>query len=82
MIFVAVLAALTAYVAAPLYRASVAAGGDEGRGALEARRDALIAALRELELDHQRGALDEDGYLRLRAATEAEAAAVLRRLAD
>lgn len=79
MIVLCVLAALTAFVAAPLYRPRAAEPADE-RGALRARRDVLVAELRELELDRASGALEASEYERSRAAAEAEAAELFRAL--
>lgn len=77
----AVIVTLAAFVAAPLYR--VTADSDpKDRPELEARRDSLIAALRELELDHASGLVEEDVYTSERMQLESEAASLLRRLSE
>jgi hypothetical protein len=67
-----VLVALTAFVAAPLYTPSApnAAVGDPS---IQARHEALVRALRELEVDHASGLLPDGDYERERAALEREA---------
>lgn len=75
----AILAALTAFVAAPLYR-RLPVATDTGRAELEARRDVLLATLRELEIDRRSGLVAEDEYLSQRDAAETQAGDVLRRL--
>jgi hypothetical protein len=69
-------------VAAPLYRprdASMPVPSD--RAALEARRDVLVAELREIGIDHAAGVLDDADYARARTTAEAEAARIVRALA-
>lgn len=81
LIFVVVLAALTCYVAAPLYAPARPAGVDTAeRARLLARREALVEALREVELDRLAGGIDEAEHAHERATLEAEAAAILRAL--
>lgn len=72
VVFAVILIALAAFVAAPLY----------GRGSLQptedpsvsnARRDALLAALRELEVDKASGLLDSAEYETERSALESQA---------
>lgn len=71
---------LAAFVAVPLYGAS-SGGTDAGqRGVLEARREELTGALRELEWDHASGLVDPEEYRRQRSTYEAELAGVLRGL--
>lgn len=93
LIFLVVCCALAAFVAAPLYRRTArtpaqAPTTDAARTAarkpttdeLEARREALTATLRELELDRASGLLDEADYERERAHLEAELLRVLEGL--
>ncbi len=59
-------------------------GRDKGppasAGELIARRDALYAALKDAEFDHETGKLTEEDYQAVRNRTMAEAAGVLRQL--
>lgn len=71
---------LTAFVAAPLYRAP-AGPPTPDRTDLQARREALRGALRELEWDRGSGLLDPREHRRQREEYEVELAAVLRELA-
>lgn len=80
LILFAVIVALAAFVAAPLYRVQGVEPPDRG-AELEARRDALLRALREIEIDHTSGLIPDQDYETQRAAMEAEAADLLRRLA-
>lgn len=77
LIFLVALCALAAFVAAPLYRRAESTQADPTAAELEARRDALTATLRELELDRASGLLDEADYRRERAHLEAELLEVL-----
>jgi hypothetical protein len=49
---------------------------------LRERRDAALLALRELELDHDTGKLDDEDYATARAELRAEAVAALAALDD
>lgn len=82
MIFVLVLAALTAFVAAPLYGRPPRAEHGAGRRELQARLDVLLAALRELEIDHRTGSLGDAEFGRQRSDLEDQAARVLAELGD
>lgn len=79
LILAAALVGLAAWVAAPLYAPAMANAATD-RSALEARRDALVAHLRELRWDHEAGLLSHAEYERQRAAVEDEAARILRAL--
>jgi hypothetical protein len=71
--FAVVLIALTAFVAAPLYARSSRVE-PSGHSARIARRETLLSALRELEIDRASGLITDDAYERERAALEAETA--------
>lgn len=73
---------LAAFVAVPLYGAPAPETDAGRRGELEARREELAGALRELEWDHASGLVDPEGYRRQRRAYEAELAGVLRGLEE
>lgn len=80
---VIVLLGLTvAFVGAPLRRrAADAPMTVEGRIAdLEAARDARYREIRELEIDHRTGKLDDDDWRRLDRELRAEAIEILREL--
>lgn len=79
MILVLILVGLAAFVAVPLYRAPSGRPAPD-RTELEARREALATALRELELDRASGLLDATEHERQRDAYTAELAGVLRDL--
>jgi hypothetical protein len=75
---VAVLAAV--YLLVPTFRRTAVPSADP-RTALEAARAAALQSLHDLDLDWHTGKLSRDDYQAARAALEAEAAAVVRRLA-
>lgn len=74
------LVGLAAFVAVPLYGTTTGETGTGRRGELDARREELAGALRELEWDHASGLVGPEGYRRQRAAYEAELADVLQSL--
>lgn len=71
---------LAVFVAVPLYGPMPGGSGGGRRIELEARREELAGALRELEWDHGSGLVDPEDYRRQRRAHEEELAAVLRDL--
>ena len=74
-LFCLVLVGLAAFVAAPLYRPSSALPSDANDGAvLAARRQAALSALRDLEVDHASGLVDDATYAMERGPLEVEAA--------
>lgn len=77
LILVAVLLAAAVFVARPLYSPGTAAA-HRPTEASEARRDALIQMLRDLEQDRRTGLIDEAEYRHQRDAAENEAAALMR----
>jgi hypothetical protein len=72
------LAAIVVYVSRPLRRRTVDASGDTMT--LETQREALYTQIKELDLDHATGKVNDDDYARLRADLVAQAAAVLKQL--
>ncbi|HVE92220.1 MAG TPA: hypothetical protein VNE62_07970 [Actinomycetota bacterium] len=78
--FLAVLAALTAYVAAPLYRPAVQPTRDQERDELIRTRDGLLESLRELDRELAEGLVPADDYDTQRSDLELRAARVMRRL--
>ncbi len=61
-------------------RATLIAAGEGRRAALEARREALYAALKDLEFDHEMGKLSAGDYAALRERYTVQAVAVLQQL--
>lgn len=80
VLFLAVAALCAVYLLAPAFRPAGVAASDP-RAVLEAARAAALRALHDLDLDWATGKLSEEDYRSQRAALEAEAAAVARRLA-
>ncbi len=81
IIGLAILAAIAFYVSRPLIRpkrAVQAAGMDTL--SLEARRDSLYTQIKELDLDHATGKVNDEDYTRLRADLVAQAADVLKQI--
>jgi hypothetical protein len=72
LLFAIVLVALTAFVAAPLY-GKVTTAPPSHDSAPDSRHEALIRALRDLEVDRASGLVPQDAYERERAALEQEA---------
>ncbi len=84
MIEVAVFAAavvIAVYLLRPALRHTAVSLGDP-RAALEAGRSAALRALHDLDLDWATGKLSDEDYSAQRAALEAEAAVIARRLAE
>ena len=79
---IVLLAVTVLFVGAPLRRrAGESAGSLEGRIAdLEAARDARYREIRELEIDHRTGKLDDGDWRRLDRELRAEAIEILREL--
>lgn len=79
---IALLAMTVLYVGAPLRRTPARGGGTlDGRIAdLEAARDARYREIRELEIDHRTGKLDDEDWRRLDRELRAEAIEILREL--
>jgi hypothetical protein len=79
VIFCAVLVALAAFVARPLYEQTEPEGTADRRE-LEAERDVIVRALSDLEIDHTSGAVDEATYRAERASLEGRGTETLHRL--
>ncbi|MFM8883507.1 MAG: hypothetical protein ACKOQ0_05990 [Solirubrobacterales bacterium] len=79
---IALLGVTVLFVGAPLRRRAAGTGGSlEGRIAdLEAARDARYREIRELEIDHRTGKLDDQDWRRLDRELRAEAIEILREL--
>ncbi|HTP09117.1 MAG TPA: zinc ribbon domain-containing protein [Anaerolineae bacterium] len=75
------LAALVFYISRPLLQARRAVKSD-GADALplEAQRESLYTQIKELDLDHATGKVNDQDYTRLRADLVAQAAAVLKQI--
>ena len=71
----AVIAAASVFVAAPLFRprATAAAAGDAERERWERQKRQALAGIKEAELDHQMGKLSDEDLAGMRARFEAQA---------
>jgi len=70
----AVIAAASVFVAAPLFRPrATAAGGDAERERWERQKRQALAGIKEAELDHQMGKLSDEDLAGMRARFEAQA---------
>jgi hypothetical protein len=81
LIGLVILAATAFYVSRPLRQSQPAAkpGGADALS-LEAQRESLYTQIKELDLDHATGKVNEKDYARLRADLVAQAAEVLRQI--
>ncbi|HKQ60555.1 MAG TPA: c-type cytochrome biogenesis protein CcmI [Candidatus Polarisedimenticolaceae bacterium] len=73
---------LAAFVAWPLWRGGAVVppdGLDEARD-LQSQRDMALAALRDLEDDHETGKLDEADYTELKARLQAQGVEAMQRI--
>ncbi|UCC65150.1 MAG: hypothetical protein JSV36_09005 [Anaerolineae bacterium] len=61
-------------------RTTTMAEGERQRPELEARREALYVALKDLEFDHEMGKLSAEDYAALRERYTVQAVAVLQQL--
>jgi hypothetical protein len=89
LLLVGLVVATVLFVVVPLLRTgaskdewTTATAEQARRIELRERRDAAYVALRELELDHQTGKLDDRDYERATAELRAEALAALAALED
>jgi hypothetical protein len=78
---VAILAVVVWVVSAPLRRGADE-GGDDALEALQAEKEAKYREIRDAELDHRTGKLDEADYRIVDRQLRGEAAAILRRIDD
>jgi hypothetical protein len=82
LIGLAILAGLGFYISRPLVqfrRAGLANGMGDARS-LEAQRESLYTQIKELDLDHATGKVNDEDHTRLRADLVAQAAAVLKQI--
>jgi hypothetical protein len=81
LIGLVVLAAIAVYVSRPLLpsRRAAQSGGVDALS-LEAQRESLYTQIKELDLDHATGKVNEADYTRLRAELVAQAAEVWRQI--
>lgn len=75
-----ILAALAFYVSRPLVQSRRAATASADTLSLEAQRESLYTQIKELDLDHATGKVNDEDYTPLRAELVAQAAAVLKQL--
>ncbi len=76
-----ILAAIAFYVSRPLAQTRRIANTDDTAAlTLEAQRESLYTQIKELDLDHATGKVNEDDYKRLRADLVAQAAGVLKQI--
>ncbi len=81
LIGLVILAAMAFYVSRPLVAARRAARPDSVDAlTLEVQRESLYTQIKELDLDHATGKVNEEDYVPLRAALVAQAAAVLKQI--
>jgi hypothetical protein len=82
LIGLVILAAIAFYVGRPLVQSRRAGhvNGVADVQSLEAQRESLYTQIKELDLDHATGKVNEDDYTRLRAELVAQAAAVLKQI--
>jgi hypothetical protein len=74
-----VFAAVAFYVSRPLLKAR-RSDADDDTLSLEAQRESLYTQIKELDLDHATGKVNDDDYARLRVDLVSEAAAVLQQI--
>ena len=82
LIGVVILAAIGFYVSRPLAqsRRALQTNGAVDAQTLEARRESLYTQIKELDLDHATGKVNDEDYARLRADLVTQAAAVLKQI--
>jgi hypothetical protein len=81
LIGLVILAGVAFYVSRPLLQAgrqAKASGADAS--SLEAQRESLYMQIKELDMDHATGKVNDDDYTRLRAELVAQAAEVLKQI--
>ena len=82
LIGLVILAAIGFYVSRPLVqsRRAVQTSSAVDVQSLEAQRESLYTQIKELDLDHATGKVNDEDYARLRADLVAQAAAVLKQI--
>lgn len=73
---------IAAVIFAPMIEGRWRQGKGEGAGSPEERKDAAIAALRELEFEYQTGKVSEEDYATLRSRYAREALAARNELGE
>lgn len=80
LIGLVILAAVAVYVGRPLRLSRRAASAAGDTLSLEAQRESLYTQIKELDLDHATGKVNDEDYTRLRAELVVQAAAVLKHI--
>jgi hypothetical protein len=83
LIAIVLVALVAVFVSVPLLRARAADGPDPGETELEdleSRKQAKYREIRDTELDHAAGKIDDDDFARQDAELRAEAVAILKRI--
>jgi rRNA maturation endonuclease Nob1 len=83
LILITILLAATAFVAKPYWQRGTVVKLDVSNGRLAdliARRDNLLAAIKEIEFDRQTGKISEEDFAEMNAQYRAEAVTVLKRI--
>jgi hypothetical protein len=75
-----ILAGSAYYIIRPLRRPRAGARSADAVLSLEAQRDAVYVQIKELDLDHATGKVNDDDYARLRAELVAQAAQILKQI--
>ncbi len=75
-----IFAAVAFYVSRPLLQARSAGNSVGDTLSLDAQRESLYTQIKELDLDHATGKVNDEDYARLRADLVAQAAAVLKQI--
>lgn len=75
-----ILAVSAIYILRPLRQPRRAALAANAAQSLAAQRDALYTQIKELDLDHETGKVNDEDYARLRAELVAEAAQILKQM--
>jgi cytochrome c-type biogenesis protein CcmI len=75
-----ILAGIAFYVSRPLLQASRQTKAGADASSLEAQRESLYTQIKELDMDHATGKINDEDYAPLRAELVAQAAAVLKQI--
>jgi hypothetical protein len=81
LIGIVILAGVVFFVSRPLLHAKrQAKAGATDASSLEAQREELYTQIKELDMDHATGTVNDEDYVPMRAALVAQAAAVLKQI--
>lgn len=81
LIGIVILAGTAYFVSRPLLQAKrLAKAGGADASSLEAQRESLYTQIKELDMDHATGKVNDEDYTPMRAALVAQAAAVLKQI--